>query len=139
MLRISGVVLPGKKRIEVSLTAIKGIGRSLSKRILNELHIDLNTHTDDISETDQATLRGPNRLRMTACIGSQFFCRTFIAHSRWFAQGETNASQDFGSTVFAAAYHEGAITAVNCSIPAFLFRMYTEQHAHVFTSAHRFF
>ena len=57
MLRISGVVLPGSKRIEIALTAIKGIGRSLSRRILNELSIDLNTKTDAVSETDQARLR----------------------------------------------------------------------------------
>ena len=57
MLRISGVVLPGKKRIEIALTAVKGIGRSLSKRILNELNIDLNTHPDSMSEADGARLR----------------------------------------------------------------------------------
>jgi small subunit ribosomal protein S13 len=57
MLRISGVVLPGKKRIEIALTSIKGIGRSLSKRILRELTIDLNTKADDLSEADQARLR----------------------------------------------------------------------------------
>ena len=43
MVRISGVVLPGPKRIEVALTSIKGIGRSLSLRILEELKIDPNT------------------------------------------------------------------------------------------------
>ncbi len=57
MLRISGVVLPGQKRIEIALTAIKGIGRPLSKRILDELHIDLDMHADDLNEADQARLR----------------------------------------------------------------------------------
>ena len=57
MLRISGVVLPGKKRIEIALTAVKGIGRSLSKRILIELGIDLNMHADDMGEADAARLR----------------------------------------------------------------------------------
>jgi small subunit ribosomal protein S13 len=57
MLRISGVVLPGQKRIEVSLTKIKGIGRSLSKRILNETGIDLNAKTDALTDTEQARLR----------------------------------------------------------------------------------
>jgi len=57
MIRISGVVLPGKKRIEIALTAIKGIGRPLSKRILGELSINLDVHADDLSETDQARLR----------------------------------------------------------------------------------
>ncbi len=58
MLRISGVVLPGNKRIEIALTAIKGIGRSLSRTILAELSMDLNAKADSLNETDQARLRG---------------------------------------------------------------------------------
>ena len=57
MLRISGVVLPGNKRVEVALTKIKGIGRSMSKRILMELHIDLSVKTDTLNEADQARIR----------------------------------------------------------------------------------
>ena len=58
MLRISGVVLPGNKRIQIALTAIKGIGRPLSKRILDELGINLDMKADQVNETDQARLRG---------------------------------------------------------------------------------
>jgi len=58
MLRISGIVLPGRKRIEISLTAIKGIGRPLSRTILEELGINFDTHADDLSETEAARLRG---------------------------------------------------------------------------------
>ncbi len=57
MIRISGVVLPGNKRIEIALTAIKGIGRPLSKRILGELNVDINMKADALSEADQARLR----------------------------------------------------------------------------------
>ncbi|MDD4319122.1 MAG: 30S ribosomal protein S13 [Candidatus Peribacteraceae bacterium] len=57
MLRISGVVLPGNKRIEIALTQVKGIGRSLARRILAELHIGLDTKADVLSETDQARIR----------------------------------------------------------------------------------
>lgn len=57
MLRISGVVLPGSKRIEIALTAIKGIGRPLSKRILRELNVNLDTKADALNDTDQARLR----------------------------------------------------------------------------------
>ena len=57
MLRISGVVLPGNKRIEVSLTYVKGIGRQLSRRILSELNMDLNAKADAMSEPDAARLR----------------------------------------------------------------------------------
>lgn len=65
MLRISGVVLPGKKRIEIALTEIKGIGRPLSRRILAELSIDLNTKADDLSETEQARLRSRVETELT--------------------------------------------------------------------------
>lgn len=57
MLRISGVNLPGQKRIQIALTAVKGIGRPLSTRILNELRINLDQKADDLSEADQARLR----------------------------------------------------------------------------------
>ena len=57
MLRISGVVLPGNKRIEIALTAIKGIGRPLSKRILTELSLNLDTKADALTEPEQARLR----------------------------------------------------------------------------------
>lgn len=57
MVRISGVVLPGNKRIEVALTAIKGIGRPMSKRILGELKIDVNTKAEAINEDQETRLR----------------------------------------------------------------------------------
>ncbi len=57
MIRISGVVLPGNKRIEIALTAIKGIGRPMSKRILNELNVSLDMKADALTEADQARLR----------------------------------------------------------------------------------
>ena len=57
MLRISGVVLPGQKRIEIALTAIKGIGRPLSRRIIGELSLNLDTKADALNEADSARLR----------------------------------------------------------------------------------
>ena len=57
MLRISGVVLPGTKRIEIALTAIKGIGRPLSRRIIRELSLYLDTKADALDEADAARLR----------------------------------------------------------------------------------
>lgn len=58
MVRISGVVLPGNKRIVIALTAIKGIGRSLSHTILEELKIDLSTKAEKLTEDQEARLRG---------------------------------------------------------------------------------
>lgn len=57
MPRIAGVQLPGKKRAEIALTYIKGIGRPLSVSILNELKIDLNTKADDLTEDQESRLR----------------------------------------------------------------------------------
>lgn len=57
MARIAGVDLPRRKRIEVGLTYIYGIGPSISKRILQKLNIDLDTKTDDLSESDIRNIR----------------------------------------------------------------------------------
>jgi len=57
MARIAGVTLPRDKRIEVGLTYIYGIGRSLSKRILGELGIDPDTHVKDLTEDEEIRLR----------------------------------------------------------------------------------
>lgn len=57
MVRIAGIVLPGNKRIEIALTAIKGIGRPLSKRLLLEAKIDRDTNSDKLTETQEGLLR----------------------------------------------------------------------------------
>lgn len=57
MLRISGVNIPDEKRIEVSLTYIYGIGRSLSSQILDELKISKDTRTKDLSTEEQNKIR----------------------------------------------------------------------------------
>jgi len=55
--RISGVDLPKRKRVEIGLTYIFGIGLSTSKGILKKLDIDPNTKTDDLSETEINEIR----------------------------------------------------------------------------------
>jgi small subunit ribosomal protein S13 len=55
--RIAGVDLPKKKRIEIGLTYIYGIGKSTSQRILNHLDIDVNTKTDDLTEEQVNSIR----------------------------------------------------------------------------------
>lgn len=57
MARIAGVDLPRRKRIEIGLTYIYGIGPSISKRILQNLNINLDTKTDDLSESDVNRIR----------------------------------------------------------------------------------
>ena len=50
MARIAGVDLPRNKRIEIGLTYIYGIGRSASRKILDQLNIDPNMKSDDLME-----------------------------------------------------------------------------------------
>ena len=57
MARIAGVDLPRRKRVEIGLTYIYGIGKSRSNRILSELKIDPNTKTDDLSEAEVNSIR----------------------------------------------------------------------------------
>ena len=57
MARIAGVDLPKAKRIEIALTYIHGIGRSSSKKILEEAKIDLNTKSDQLTESEVASIR----------------------------------------------------------------------------------
>ena len=57
MPRIAGVDVPGNKRIEVGLTYIFGIGKTLSKQILAEAGIDVNKRGNDLTESDMANIR----------------------------------------------------------------------------------
>lgn len=57
MARIANVNLPKEKRIEVGLTAIFGIGRRLSRKILLDLKIDPNIKVKDLTEDQIAKLR----------------------------------------------------------------------------------
>lgn len=57
MVRLAGVQIPMEKRVEIGLTYVHGIGRSLSKSILNELNISLDKKVKDLTEDDLAKLR----------------------------------------------------------------------------------
>ncbi len=57
MARIKGVDLPDNKRVEIGLTYIHGIGRKLSRQILNKLNINLDTKVKDLNETETAAIR----------------------------------------------------------------------------------
>jgi len=58
MARIAGVDLPAKKRAEIGLTYIYGIGRTRSKSILYRANVDPNKKVNDLTEEEI------NRLRM---------------------------------------------------------------------------
>jgi small subunit ribosomal protein S13 len=55
--RIAGVDLPRNKRIEIGLTYIYGIGRSTSRKILDQLNIDPNMKSDDLTEGQVNSIR----------------------------------------------------------------------------------
>jgi len=55
--RIAGVDLPRNKRVEVGLTYIFWIGRSLSKTILKSVNVDANKKTDQLAEDEVARIR----------------------------------------------------------------------------------
>jgi small subunit ribosomal protein S13 len=56
MPRIIGVDLPKEKRIDVALTAIYGIGRSLSRRLLAATHVNPETRAKDITDEEAGRL-----------------------------------------------------------------------------------
>jgi small subunit ribosomal protein S13 len=48
--RIAGIDIPKEKRVEIGLTYIFGIGRSLASRILKELNIDPNIRIKNLTD-----------------------------------------------------------------------------------------
>ena len=55
--RIVGVDLPQKKRGEIALTYIFGIGRSAAKRILTKAGVDLDKKVEDWTDDEAAAVR----------------------------------------------------------------------------------
>jgi len=56
MVRIAGVNLPSNKRIDIALSYIYGIGRSLAKKILQEVNIDGSIRTKDLTQEQVAAI-----------------------------------------------------------------------------------
>ena len=57
MARIAGIDLPRNKRVEIGLTYIYGIGRSLSGEILRKAKVDPNTRVKNLTELEITALR----------------------------------------------------------------------------------
>jgi len=57
MPRIAGVNIPENKRIEISLTYIYGLGKSLSGKILDELKIDANKKASELTPKEVNDLK----------------------------------------------------------------------------------
>jgi small subunit ribosomal protein S13 len=56
--RIAGVDLPKNERVEIGLTRIFGIGRTLSQKILAETQISPDTRVKDLSNEEIVKIRG---------------------------------------------------------------------------------
>lgn len=57
MPRISGVNIPEEKRIEIALTYLYGIGRSLSRKILKDTGIDMDKRSSQLTENELSTIK----------------------------------------------------------------------------------
>ena len=57
MARIAGVDLPRGKRLEIALTYIYGVGRSLSQEILTKAEISPDKRTDALDENEIRRIR----------------------------------------------------------------------------------
>ncbi|MCA9409769.1 MAG: 30S ribosomal protein S13 [Candidatus Omnitrophica bacterium] len=52
MARISGIDLPREKRIDIGLTSIYGIGRNLSKQVLDKAGVSYETRVKDLTDQE---------------------------------------------------------------------------------------
>lgn len=57
MARIAGVDIPREKRVEIALTYIYGIGRTLSNKILEEANINKDTRVKDLTDEQVNEIR----------------------------------------------------------------------------------
>src|SRR6476659_7261509 len=57
MARIAGVDLPPNKRVEIALTYIFGIGRTVSNKILSAAGVDVNTKVRDLNDDETNKIR----------------------------------------------------------------------------------
>lgn len=55
--RISGVILPDQKRVEIALTRVYGIGRSLSGKILSRAGVDPSVKVKDLTDKEAGAIR----------------------------------------------------------------------------------
>ncbi|QED28795.1 30S ribosomal protein S13 [Microvenator marinus] len=57
MARIAGVDLPRRKRIDIALTYIYGIGRTLALEVIEKAQVEGSTRTDDLTEAEIRQIR----------------------------------------------------------------------------------
>jgi small subunit ribosomal protein S13 len=56
-MRIAGITIPEKKRLEIALTAIHGVGRPRAKFILEKLNINLGKKVEELNSDEEKDIR----------------------------------------------------------------------------------
>lgn len=56
-MRIAGITIPDEKRIEMALTSIFGVGRSLALDIVKKSGIELGKKTKDLTEQEELAIK----------------------------------------------------------------------------------
>lgn len=56
-MRIAGITIPDKKRLEIGLTAVYGVGRSTAQKILKEAGVELGKKPKDVSTAEESKIR----------------------------------------------------------------------------------
>lgn len=56
-MRIQGITIPDKKRLEIGLTAVYGVGRSRAKAILDSVKIDHGKKPGDLNPDEENEIR----------------------------------------------------------------------------------
>ena len=80
-IRISGVIIPNEKRVEVALTYIYGLGLSKAKTILKSAEINPDTRVKDLSDDQANKLRElvEKKNKVERCL--QSICLVFLLQS----------------------------------------------------------
>jgi len=56
-MRIAGITISDDKRIEIALTVVYGVGRSLAHSILNQAGIDFSRKTSDVTSEEEISIK----------------------------------------------------------------------------------
>ncbi len=56
-MRIAGITVPEKKRLEIALTSVYGVGRPRAKEILTKLNIGLGSTTKELNDEQENAIR----------------------------------------------------------------------------------
>ena len=56
-MRILGITIPNNKRLDISLTALYGIGRSQAERILKEAGVDASKKSESLTADEENAIR----------------------------------------------------------------------------------